>query len=109
MRKLVLISAVALGLLFAITGCEKDDDDRGTVIVKNETGFSAIVDVRWGDISENDQRTIGNGSETTYENVPAGDIVIWGKIDEEGYVWASYDAHLEANQTYTFTWQPPSD
>ncbi len=109
MIKRVLMLAAAFGLFFVFAGCEKDEEDFGTVVVINETGFSIITDVRWGEMEENDLRVINDGDQTTYESIPAGDISLWGQIDEEGFGWASYDATLEPDQTLNFTWNPPAD
>ncbi len=109
MRKFIIFSAFAFGLLIAFSACEKDDEDTGTVVVLNETGYTIITDVRWGDMSVNDERLVSDGDQTTYEDVPAGEIEIWGKVDQEGYVWASFDHTLEPGQNYNFTWNPPDN
>ena len=76
----------------------------GTVNVFNDTGFPSpiTVDVTWGNNLINDERSLGNGKTTTYHEVPAGEITIWGLAYG---TWYYVDTQLDACEDFTFTWE----
>jgi hypothetical protein len=91
-------------LLFAnCTEVEKcETNNTGSVKVVNHSGFNLIVDVTWGSYTYNDERTLYNGNYTTYSNVPAGYVEIWGSFD--GINWSVGDLRVNACETSTYTW-----
>ena len=103
MKKIVLFFAFFLTFLFACTKPEKcETNNTGSVKVTNNTGFNIAVDVTWGSSTYNDERTIYNGNYTTYSNVPAGYVEVWGSFDAVD--WYVDDLYVSSCETSTFTW-----
>lgn len=114
MKKMLLKFALALAFIGAIItfSCEEPKPDceiydYGTVIVKNETGFKAEVDVTWGSYDTNDERIVYNGSSTTYREVPAGKIYMWVSIYTSGG-WSGWltpeTEYLSSCYELTYRW-----
>ena len=83
-----------------IPACERDNV--GTVDVKNNTGYSIWTDVTWGNVVENYEKRLSNGSHYKYTQVPAGSIEIWVSFD--GSDWSFNYENLSACEDMTFTW-----
>ncbi len=104
------IAAVFTLLLLVTSFCELPDtrpecekNNTGEVFVKNNSSYMIVVDVTWGFSDYNDERRLGPGSATTYENVPAGSVTVWGRVFDEDY-WSSDAAYVTSCETYNFTW-----
>jgi len=110
-------SVFAAGTLFSIAGCTKEDpiptcerDKVGSVTVKNSTGYTVEVDVTWGNVVENYEKTLYNGNSYKYNSVPAaghpesfgGQIEIWVSFD--GSDWYYEYENLSPCEDMTFTW-----
>jgi len=100
---------VLMGAVFIIQSCETEPpippcerDNVGTVTVKNSTGYSIWTDVTWGNVTENYEKRVSNGSSTKYSNIPAGSIEIWVSFD--GSDWVFNYEHLSACEDMTYTW-----
>ena len=112
MKRIKFIFSLWLVLMmgvFIIQSCETEPildpcerDQVGTVTVKNSTGYSIWTDVTWGNVVENYEKRVSNGSSTKYSNVPAGSIEIWVSFD--GSDWAFNYEHLSACEDMTYTW-----
>lgn len=106
MKKIILLLVTSL---FLFAGCEIYEPmpdcekyDYGTVIVKNQTGYTIWVDVTWGSIVTNNERRISNGNSTKYNEVPSGTIEIWGAFDTGD--WTYETKYLSACEELTFKW-----
>lgn len=118
MKNLMKMFIVVFALLITFTlGCETEDpiptcerDKVGTVTVKNSTGYNVYVDVTWGNVVENYEKRVNNGSSTKYTNVPAaghpqsngGTIEIWVSFD--GADWYFNYENLVPCEDMTYTW-----
>ena len=103
MKRFFLLMSMIVVMILGFNCCETEEpceqNNYGTVIVKNQTGYDILVDVMDdGWISE---RYLSNGSQTTYDRVSAGDISIWGY---NGQNEAIEDHYLSSCEEFTFTW-----
>ena len=108
MKKLALILTFILGVIL-FSSCEKEypmaDCERysyGQVTIENLTGWDLFVDVTWGNIEEYDTRLLSHGRSTTYHEIPAGIIDVWGSYDE--YEWSWQEERLTSCEDMIFTW-----
>lgn len=108
MKKLALILTFIIGALI-FSSCHKEDPAPdclrygfGKVTVENLTGWDLFVDVTWGNIEEYDTRLLYHGKSTTYHEIPAGTIDIWGSYDE--YEWSWSTETLTPCEDMIFTW-----
>ena len=94
----------------AFNSCEPPEPPRpqceidrvGTVTVKNSTGYNIWTDVTWGNVVENYEKLLYNGSSYKYNNIPAGGIEIWATFD--GSDWVYNNEYLTSCQDMTYTW-----
>ena len=108
MKKLALILTFLIGALI-FSSCEKEEPlpdclryNYGQVTVENLTGWDLFVDVTWGNIEEYDTRLLYHGRSTTYHEIPAGIIDVWGSYDE--YEWSWQEERLASCEDMVFTW-----
>lgn len=117
MKKIIGIITVLLFTTFSFMSCEKEppipaceSGKVGTVDVYNSTGYNIMSDVTWGDVVENYEAWINNGSHKLYSNVPAighpqsdgGTIEIWVSFD--GDDWYFEYENLSPCEDMNFTW-----
>ena len=112
--KKILMFIFALSFMMTgiatFTACEKEDpvpqceqNKVGTVLVENATGYTGEFDVTWGDVAENYEKTIYDGSSYKYTNIPAsghpesygGQIEVWVRLTVGGGVWTDWMYNVE--------------
>lgn len=95
-------------MTFGFCSCETEEDCKannyGTVVVKNNTSTKIIVDVTEGSSEYNDERWIFVGSSTTYNNIDAGNITVWGSRSGDQGSWYRDSYNLSSCEEYTYTW-----
>jgi hypothetical protein len=117
----LLIFAMFCGPLFTLSSCEKEPpvpacelNKVGTVIVENDTGYPGDFDVTWGDVVENYEKYIYDGSSYTYNNIPAyghsesygGQIELWVNL-KVGSTWTDWmyrTENLSPCEDMTYRW-----
>jgi len=106
MKNLLLKFALALAFIGAIIisscGSSCEVGNYGSVTVKNETGYKIWVDVTWGNVVENYEKLLSDGSSYKYTKIPAGSIEIWGAFSTSD--WAYNVENLSSCENLTYTW-----
>ena len=74
----------------------------GTVLVSNNTGNEAWIDLVWGEIEENDPVKLQDGKDTLFTDVPAGSVSVRLSLDLNQ--WYSELQNLRACQDLEYTW-----
>jgi len=95
--------AMFFGTFMVLTSCEEvvqlepcEQNNTGTFIVQNTTGYTV-----WVDVDDMDERKLYHGGQTTYYNVPAGTRRMYIDL---GDGWQYLTQHLNACETLTYTW-----
>jgi len=103
-----------LGLLLVVgllvIGCEDppppvpycEQNNIGTVTVKNETGYTIYTDVTWGSYDTNYEKMLYDNGSYKYTKVPAGSIEIWITFDGDDWSWNR--ENVSACEDMTYRW-----
>lgn len=109
MKKVLGSILITLSVLFIVASCEVEppvpaceSGHWGWVTVINSTGYSAWVDVTWGNVVENYEKHLYNGNSYKYNEIPAGSIEIWISFDGDDWVY-DYE-NLSSCEDMDFTW-----
>jgi len=104
--------AVLLLLFISGSSCKKDrpvtaereckELNQATVLIKNNTGYEAWVDLVWGEIEENDPVKLQDGKDTLFSKVPAGSVSV--RLSYDFIQWISELQNLRACQDLVYTW-----
>jgi len=100
----IFVMAMIFGAPMVFTSCEDltpalepcEQNNTGTFIVQNTTGYTV-----WVDVNNIDERKLYHGGQTTYYNVPAGTNKLYIDL---GDGWQYNTQYLSACETITYTW-----
>ncbi len=104
MKKILGVLLMFLALT-VFNSCE-ETSTTGSVIVKNSTGSSIIVDINDSNGTWKGERTLSDGNSTTYSNCEAGSVDGAARFVGGSTWYYSSTRSLSVGGSVTITWYP---